>query len=78
MISKRNIRKKIDFTSEEIEKCNLKEGDGVISWNPDAISNIDVEFNDSELELIKSIIKILDDKHVITDNILDFIEEVQK
>lgn len=31
MISARNIRKKIDFSSEEITSLNLKEADGKIS-----------------------------------------------
>lgn len=78
MISKRNIRKKIDFSSEEIEKINLKEGKGVITWSSETDSDLDIEFNDSELELLKSIVKIMDDKHIITDNILDFVEEIQK
>lgn len=75
MISKRNIRKKIDFSSEEITKLNLKEENGRISWLP-TVSSIDVEFNESEIALLKSIINTMDNKHIITDNILDFIQQL--
>lgn len=78
MISKRNIRKKIDFTSEEFARLNLKENNGRITWNPEVSIIIDVEFNDAEITLLKSIINIMDNKHIITDNILDFISELQQ
>lgn len=78
MISKRNIRKKIDFTSEEFAKLNLKENNGRITWSPGTSRIIDVEFNDAEKALLKSIINIMDNKHIITDNLLDFINELQQ
>lgn len=76
MISSRNIRKKIDFSSEEITALNLKEADGKISWTPN-VEDIEVEFNDSETEFLRTVINIMDQKHVITDNILDFVELIQ-
>ena len=76
MISARNIRKKIDFSSEEIASLNLKEADGKISWTPN-VEDIEIEFNDSETEFLRTIINIMDQKHVITDNILDFVELIQ-
>ena len=76
MISARNIRKKIDFSSEEIASLNLKEADGKISWTPN-VEDIEVEFNDSETEFLRTVINIMDQKHVITDNILDFVELIQ-
>lgn len=76
MISKRNVRKKIDFSSEEINALNLKEADGRISWTP-GVEDKEIEFNDSEKEFLRTVVKIMDDKHVITDNILDFVEEIQ-
>lgn len=76
MISARNIRKKIDFSSEEIASLNLKEADGKISWTPN-VEDIEIEFNDSETEFLRTVINIMDQKHVITDNILDFVELIQ-
>lgn len=66
MISKRNIRKKIDFSS-----------DGRITWSSEAPS-IEVEFTDNEINLLKSLIDKLDKSGLITDNILDFVEKILK
>lgn len=77
MISKRNIRKKIDFSSEELEDLNIKNEDGRITWSPEAPS-IEVEFTDSEINLLKSLIDKLDKSGLITDNILDFVEKILK
>lgn len=76
MITKRNIRKKIDFTSSEISALNLVEANGRISWTNED-KPLEVSFNDSEKKFLNSIIEILDNKHIITDNILDFIEELR-
>lgn len=77
MISKRNIRKKIDFSSEELEDLNIKNEDGRIIWSSEAPS-IEVEFTDSEINLLKSLIDKLDKSGLITDNILDFVEKILK
>ena len=42
-----------------------------------SIPQIAVEFNDSETEFLRTVINIMDQKHVITDNILDFVELIQ-
>ena len=76
MISKRNITKKIDFTSEEVETLKFKNEDGKISW-ANEIDSIDVEFNNDEITLLKNIINQLDKNGNITDSILDFAAEIQ-
>lgn len=75
MISKRNIRRKIDFSSQDIEDYEIRSEEGRIKWSPDAPS-IEVEFTDSEIDFLNSLIDKLDKSGLITDNILDFIEEV--
>lgn len=75
MISKRNIRRKIDFSSEEMEKIHLKTVNNRISWDLNA-DTINVNFSDSELKFLKSIIDKIDKAGQITDNLLDFIEEL--
>lgn len=77
MISQRNIRKKIDFSSEEFEKCQIQSKDGRVVWSPDA-SNIEVEFTESEIAFLKNLVDKLDKSGLITDNILDFVEEILK
>ena len=41
------------------------------------VEDIEIEFNDSETEFLRTVINIMDQKHVITDNILDFVELIQ-
>ena len=77
MISKRNIRNKIDFSSKELEDDNIRNENGKIVWSANA-PLIDVEFTDSEINFLKMIIKKLDKSGLITDNILDFAEEILK
>lgn len=75
MISKRNVRKKIDFSSQEVDDYEIKSEEERIKWAPDAPS-IEVEFTDSEIEFLKSLIDKLDKSGLITDNILDFVEAI--
>lgn len=72
MVAKRNIRKKVDFTSDELDKLNFKTNDDKMTWD----TNFDVEFEfaDSEIELLKNIVNRLSESGLITDQILDFAE----
>lgn len=73
MILKRNIRNKIDFTSQEIEDYQIKNINNKISWLNNA-PEISIEFTTSEIEFLKKIVIKLDNSKQITDNILDFVE----
>lgn len=75
MITKRNIRKKIDFSSEEMEKLKITSKDGKISWANNEDPK-EVEFTENEISFIKNIIEKLDSSQSITDNILDFASEI--
>lgn len=76
MISKRNVRKKIDFSSEEVEALKIENKDNKIVWLPEK-ELLTVEFTDSEVDFLKSLIDKLDKAGSITDNILDFVEAIQ-
>ena len=77
MISKRNVRKKIDFSSEEVEKLSIKNDDGRLTWNNET-EPINVNFTESEVVFLKKIIDKLDQEGYITDSILDFVELINK
>lgn len=77
MISKRNVRSKIDFSSKEVEEYKLKTIDDKISWSMDA-PEVEIEFTDTEIEFLKKIVDDLDKSGKITDGILDFVEMIQK
>lgn len=75
MITKRNISKKIDFSSEEMERLKITSKDGKISWAHNEDPK-EVEFTENEISFIKTIIEKLDSSQNITDNILDFASEI--
>lgn len=75
MISKRNIRNKIDFSSKEVEDFDLKTKNDKVEWSQDARS-IEIEFTDSEMTFLKAIVDKMDKEGSITDNILEFAEKV--
>lgn len=75
MISKRNVRRKIDFSSEEMESAKINITEDKVTWDPNAVS-IEVEFTESEVSFLKNIIDKLDKAGNITDNILEFCEQI--
>jgi hypothetical protein len=75
MISKRNVRRKIDFSSEEMESAKINITEDKVTWDPNAVP-IEVEFTESEVNFLKDIIDKLDKAGNITDNILDFCEQI--
>lgn len=77
MISKRNIRGKIDLSSSEVDDYKIKNEEGRVVWATDAPS-IEVEFTDSEIKFLKALINKLDESGAVTDNILDFAEDILK
>lgn len=77
MITIRNIRKKIDFSSQEMEDCQIKNENGRIVWSNNS-RTIDVNFTNGEIDFLKKIINNLDKQGLITDNILDFALSILK
>lgn len=75
MLNKRNVRNKISFSSEELDKLNLKTNENGIIWNP--IDDVSVEFTDTEIRFINDIIVDIDNKGLISEGLLDFIFAVR-
>jgi hypothetical protein len=74
MINKRNVRNKIIFNSEELDKLKLETTDNGVRWVP--IDPVDVNFTDTEIMFIKNIIDDLDSKNLISEDLVDFIIEI--
>lgn len=71
IINKRNIRNKITFSSEEMDKLNLKTNEHGIVWDP--IDDISVEFTDTEIRFLNDVVTDIDNKGLISEGLLDFI-----
>lgn len=70
MLNKRNVRNKITFSSEELDTMRLETTDQGIKWNP--IDDIEVDFTDTEIKFIKSVVDDLSEKGLISEAFLDF------
>lgn len=75
MINKRNIRNKISFSSEELDKLELKTNEQGIAWKP--IDDIEVEFTNTEIKFVYEVIESISEKGLISEGILDFIFELK-
>lgn len=65
---KADIIKKVSMSQEEIAEVGLKTEDGkVFSWDPAKATEKEIDFSDSELELLRKKLKELDDRKELDD-----------
>lgn len=76
MITVRGILSKVEFSSEEIDKHKIKQGEGGITWNQDF--DIEVNFNDTEWQMIQSGIRKIDEEKRITIDMLATVEKLYR
>lgn len=74
MVAKRNIIKKVDFTSEELDQLKFETSNDRLIWQGNIV--VEIEFSDSEISLLKTVVDKLDASGSITDATLDFAETV--
>lgn len=77
MTNKRNIIKKIDFTSKEIETFEIKQDEKGIHWKNEAKPK-EVEFNSEEIKLLKEAVDKLDSEGAITDTLFDLCIKIKE
>jgi hypothetical protein len=75
IMNKRNVRNKISFSSEELDKLNLTTTDVGITWNP--IDDITVDFTDTEIKFLNDVIMDIDSKGLISEGFIDFVIDVR-
>jgi len=69
----RELREELAFTEEENEKYNLNISpqDGSYKWNKEADEEKNVDFPGVMVEVIKGVLKDMDEKKSLTDNHID-------
>lgn len=77
MTNKRNIIKKVDFSSEEIETFEIKQTEKGITWKNEEKPK-DVDFNSEELKLLKDSVDELDKNNAITDYLFDLCIKIKE
>jgi hypothetical protein len=75
----RNIRKKLEISSKEVDEINLKTNEGGgLQWNGEMEKIKNVTFLDGEKQVLKDAVKGLDEKEEITVHNLDLCEMISK
>ncbi len=67
----KDISKKVKITQEDIDKYEIKSDKGSINWNLKKEKEIEVDFTDKEIELLKEQVEKLDKENKITQDNLE-------
>lgn len=71
MILVKSIQDKVTLTAAEITEMDVKQIDNSITWNTDKDTGTEIPFEASEVELLKSQIRKLDEEKGITSRTLE-------
>lgn len=79
MLTIDSIQKKVIFTPEEIEEFGLKDNpDGSVLFNKAKDREVEFEFTESEVSVLKKSLKELDNNKEITNDLLSICVKVDK
>lgn len=79
MMSVEHIIKKIGFTENEISDYNLKTAnDGTITWSPEKVIELDVEFTKEQQALLNKVVDYFDSNKLIELNMITLIMKIKE
>lgn len=76
MINKRNVRDKITFSSEELDKLQLKTNENGITFQP--IDDLEVEFTNTEIKFLNDVMEKISEKGLFVEASLDFVLDLRE
>jgi len=77
-ITVRAILKKIELTSDEVDKWGIRDiSGGRIEWDATKVKEIEYEFNKAEIQLLKNGVDRLNDEKKVTQQNLDLCEKIR-
>lgn len=76
-VSQRGVIAKIEFTPQEVQDFELKDAEKGVMFNPVKAKDIEVEFLESEVELLKQSIDQLDKDQKVTQENLDLVLKIK-
>jgi len=74
----RDIKEKVKISQDELTKYDIKENNGVITWNQGKVENKVIDFTQMEIDLLKNQISEADKKNEITQNLVELCLKLQK
>ncbi|MFB5946131.1 hypothetical protein [Albibacterium profundi] len=79
MLTAEGIKGKVKFSPEELDELELKDNpNGSVSWNYSKDREVEYEFTDSEVSILKKSMEELDQNKQITNDILSICIKVDK
>lgn len=76
-ITARAIIKKVEITSDEVDKWEIRDIERGVVWNAAKAEDLEYELNKTELQLLKSGVEKLDKEKKITQGNLDLCQKVK-
>ena len=76
MINKYNVRDKITFSSEELDKLQLKTNENGITFQH--IDDLEVEFTNTEIKFLNDVMEKISEKGLFVEASLDFVLDLRE
>ena len=76
IINKRNVRDKITFSSDELDKLQLKTNENGITFQP--IDDLEVEFTNTEIKFLNDVMEKISEKGLFVEASLDFVLDLRE
>jgi len=77
MLAVRDIFKKIRLTQDEEKRIKLVVAEGRVSWDLKENFEIDISFNNLEINLLRDQVNIMDKKKEVSEDVLDICLKVK-
>ena len=75
-VTQRGITAKIEFTPEEVEEFEMQDAEKGVIFNPVKAKDIEIEFLQNEVDLLKKTANQLNEEHKITQENLDTVLKI--
>jgi hypothetical protein len=72
----RELNTKLGFSADEITNFEITEEEGLVKWNAMGNDPVEIEFADSELDVIKVEFKKLDSENKLNMNLFSIYEKI--
>jgi hypothetical protein len=72
----RELNNKLGFSAEELSEFEIKEEEGLVKWNTKGNTPVNIDFAESELDVIKIELKKLNDTDRLNMNLFSIYEKL--
>lgn len=77
MLAVKELYNKIRLTQDDVKRVKLVVNEGKVSWDEKNEFEIEVSFNNLELNLLKERVEVLDKQKAVNDDVLDLCVKIR-